>query len=152
ASSHILIRQTPPERRSLVFSLKQTGVPLGGALAGGIVAPLGLMLGWRGAALAGAGARPLLAPLVQPLQPGFDRPVEGRASAQLGLLTGIRLVLRTPGLRRLALASTTFSASQLSFSTFVVTFLTEQARLSLVTAGIVMAVAQGCGILGRIVL
>jgi MFS family permease len=36
ASSHILIRQTAPQRRSLVFSLKQTGVPLGGALAGSL--------------------------------------------------------------------------------------------------------------------
>jgi len=33
ASSHILARSTPPQRLSLVFSLKQTGVPLGGALA-----------------------------------------------------------------------------------------------------------------------
>lgn len=37
ASSHILARSTPPQRLPLVFSLKQTGVPLGGALAGAVV-------------------------------------------------------------------------------------------------------------------
>ena len=41
ASSHILARSTPPQRLSLVFSLKQTGVPLGGALAGAVVARVG---------------------------------------------------------------------------------------------------------------
>lgn len=34
ASSHILARTTRPERRGVVFSIKQTGVPIGGMLAG----------------------------------------------------------------------------------------------------------------------
>ena len=34
ASSHVLAKTTPPGMMALVFSLKQTGVPLGGALAG----------------------------------------------------------------------------------------------------------------------
>jgi predicted MFS family arabinose efflux permease len=67
-------------------------------------------------------------------------------------LAGIRLVLRTPALRRLALSSTTFAATQLSMATFLVTFLTERAGVPLVTAGIVMAVAQGAGVVGRILL
>jgi predicted MFS family arabinose efflux permease len=61
-------------------------------------------------------------------------------------------VLRTPALRRLALSSTTFAATQLSMATFLVTFLTERAEIPLVTAGIVMAVAQGSGVIGRILL
>ena len=152
ASSHILIRQTAPQRRSLVFSLKQTGVPVGGALAGSVAAPLALLLGWRGAALAVAAASLVLAFAVEPLRPRFDAGDASDAGPSLGLLAGIRLVLRTPTLRRLALSSTTFSATQLSFATFVVTFLTERANVPLVTAGVVMAVAQGAGVVGRIVL
>jgi MFS family permease len=152
ASSHILIRQTPPDRRSLMFSLKQTGVPVGGALAGFIAAPLALMVGWQGAALAVAAASIVLAVMVEPLRVRFDSgenvgPVTARSP-----LAGIRLVLRTPALRRLALSSTTFAATQLSLATFLVTFLTERAHVPLVTAGIVMAVAQGSGIVGRILL
>jgi len=152
ASSHILIRQTPPDRRSLVFSLKQTGVPVGGALAGFIAAPLALMIGWRGAALAVAGASLALALAVEPMRSRFDSRDNVGPVAARSPLAGIRLVLRTPTLRRLALSSTTFAATQLSLATFLVTFLTERAGMQLVTAGIVMAVAQGAGIVGRILL
>ena len=44
------------------------------------------------------------------------------------------------------------ASNNLSFATFLVTFLTERAGVSLVTAGIVMAVAQGFGVVGRILL
>jgi MFS family permease len=152
ASSHILIRQTPPDRRSLVFSLKQTGVPVGGALAGFIAAPLALMIGWRGAALAVAGASLALALAVEPMRSRFDSRDNVGPVAARSPLAGLRLVLRTPTLRRLALSSTTFAATQLSLATFLVTFLTERAGMPLVTAGIVMAVAQGAGIVGRILL
>ena len=40
ASSHILARRTPARIMSFIFSLKQTGVPLGGVLAGAIVPSL----------------------------------------------------------------------------------------------------------------
>ncbi len=151
ASSHILIQQTPPHRRSLVFSLKQTGVPLGGALAGFLAAPMAVAIGWRGAALVVAGMSLAVALAVEPLRRGFDGADKGVASSSAGVLAGIRLVLRTPTLRRFALSSTAFSATQLSFATFLVTFLTQRAGISLVVAGAVMAVAQGGGIVGRIV-
>jgi MFS family permease len=48
-SSHILARRTPPGTMALVFSIKQTGVPIGGALAGAAVPPLVLALGWADA-------------------------------------------------------------------------------------------------------
>jgi len=151
ASSHILIRQTPPARRSLMFSLKQTGVPLGGALAGFMAPSLALVIGWRGAALAVAAACVAVAAAVQPLRAGFDGPDVHAPSRGVGFLAGFRLVFRLPVLRRLALSSVAFSATQLSFATFLVTFLTERGGISLVTAGAVMAVAQGAGVLGRIV-
>src|SRR5262245_65179778 len=48
-SSHILARRTPPGMMALVFSVKQTGVPVGGAIAGVVVPPLAVALGWAGA-------------------------------------------------------------------------------------------------------
>jgi len=151
ASSHILIRQTPPSRRSLMFSLKQTGVPLGGALAGFLAPPLALAIGWQGAALTVATASIAVALSVQPLRAGFDQPDSRPARSGAHFLAGFVLVYRMPALRRLALSSITFAATQLSFATFLVTFLTERAGISLVTAGIIMAVAQGAGVVGRIV-
>ena len=150
ASSHLLIRQTPPHRRSLVFSLKQTGVPLGGALAGVAVPAFVLALGWRGAALASAGLCLLLALGVEPLHRRLDGDADPGAPVERGVRAAIRLVLQRPALRRLALASLAFSAMQLSFSSFVVIFLIERVRLDLVAAGAVMALAQAAGIGARI--
>ena len=45
--SHLLMRFSPPERRNLIFSLQQTGVPIGG-IAAALVAPaVALAFGWR---------------------------------------------------------------------------------------------------------
>jgi MFS family permease len=150
ASSHLLIRQTPPERRALVFSIKQTGVPVGGALAGILVPALVLALGWKGAALATAALSIVVAVAVQPLRRELDSDADPTARGERGVLTAIRLVLAEPTLRRLSLASLAFSAMQLCFSAFVVTFLTERVGLTLIAAGAVMAVAQAAAIGGRI--
>ncbi|HEX6841923.1 MAG TPA: MFS transporter [Stellaceae bacterium] len=150
ASSHLLIRQTPPERRALVFSIKQTGVPVGGALAGILVPALVVTLGWKGAALATAALSVAVAVAVQPLRRDLDSDADPQARGERGVLTAIRLVLAEPRLRRLALASLAFSAMQLCFSAFVVTFLTERVGLRLVAAGAVMATAQAAAIGGRI--
>lgn len=150
ASSHLLIRQTPPARRALVFSIKQTGVPVGGALAGILVPALVLGLGWKGAALATAAASSLLALLVQPLHRTLDVDADPTARAERGVMAAIRLVLASPVLRRLALASLAFSGMQLCFSAFVVTFLTERVGLPLVAAGAMMAAAQAAAIGARI--
>ena len=61
ASSHLLARTTPAAIMSLVFSIKQTGVPIGGALAGAIVPSLVLFFGWKISALWVAGSITLLA-------------------------------------------------------------------------------------------
>jgi MFS family permease len=152
ASSHILMRQTPPERRGFVFSVKQTGVPLGGALAGGLAPPLALLFGWRGAVLAVAASCVVLAVLVEPLHPRLDDDADRRARAELGIFEGVRVVLSGSELRRFALASLAYSAMQVCFSAFLVAFLTDRVGLAIIAAGLVMAVAQGAGIIGRIVL
>ena len=55
ASSQMLARTTEPRHFSLVFSIKQTGVPLGGVIAGLMVPGL---LGWQGIAAALGGTAP----------------------------------------------------------------------------------------------
>ncbi|HXP30599.1 MAG TPA: MFS transporter [Stellaceae bacterium] len=150
ASSHILIRQTPPHRRGLVFSLKQTGVPLGGALAGVVVPPLVLTLGWRMTTLILAVAVLAITVAVEPLRASLDDDADPRARANRGLIDAFALVLRLPPLRRLALASLAFSAMQTCFNAFVVTFLTDQVGIDLVTAGLVLAVAQAAAMGGRV--
>ncbi|EFH09444.1 MFS transporter [Teichococcus cervicalis] len=73
AGSQILIRHAPRRHRTLIFSIKQAGVPLGGALAGLVVAPLVLAQG-LGVALGAVIAVTLLTILLaQPFRQRLDR-------------------------------------------------------------------------------
>ncbi|MEZ5727933.1 MAG: MFS transporter [Burkholderiaceae bacterium] len=59
AASVILAEHSPPARRGLFFSIKQTAVPIGVALTGLVVPALFLAFGWRAATVAAGGCVPL---------------------------------------------------------------------------------------------
>ncbi|MBI3454067.1 MAG: MFS transporter [Rhodospirillales bacterium] len=152
ASSHILARVTPPAWLNLVFSLKQTGVPLGNMLAGAVLPTLALAIGWRPAVLVVATACLAIAIAVQPLRAGFDRSRE-RAQpifARSHITSPLRLVFASPDLTRFAVSSVAYSGMQVSLSAFLVTYLHDGLDMSLVLAGIVLSAAQGAGVAGRI--
>jgi predicted MFS family arabinose efflux permease len=150
ASSHILARTTPPRLMPLVFSIKQTGVPAGGALAGLLVPPMVLAWGWRGACLAIAAVCLIAIPLLQPLRRPLDHDRQPGLKFQGGFFGPIRLVLGEKVLRRMAIQSFMFSAVQMSMIAYLVTYLIEVVRLDLVEAGLVLAAAQIAGVVGRI--
>ncbi|HWI81904.1 MFS transporter [Ramlibacter sp.] len=151
ASSHLLARTTPAHRMSLVFSIKQTGVPVGGALAGAIVPGLQELVGWRNALLAVAAANALCAFLAQPLRAGFDADRDRARRLAMGhLLQPVQLVLSQPALRMLAGCSFVFSTAQLSLTTYLVTYLTDSLAYGLVAAGLLLSVSQVGGIVGRV--
>ena len=155
ASSHILARRAPPGRMALVFSLKQTGVPIGGAVAGAVVPPLVLAFGWRGALAALAAVCIVAAFAFLPAGGTLADPPPGERSpaARLTLagMTGpIRLVLGQPRLRDLAFVSVAYAAVQVVFVTYFVAYLNLGLGYALVTAGLVYALGHGAGVLGRI--
>jgi MFS family permease len=150
ASSHILARTTPAHLMPIVFSLKQTGVPAGGALAGALVPLMVLAWGWRGAAIAVGLAALALALLLQPIRARFDADRDRDHRVVRDLAAPLRLVLRDPAMRRLSFLAGSYSAVQMSLIAFLVSFLVEHVRLDIVAAGAVLAVAQVAGIVGRI--
>jgi MFS family permease len=151
ASSHILAKTTPPAMMSLVFSVKQTGVPLGGAAAGALVPPLVLWAGWRVAALAVAVACIAAAFLAQPLRRSMDADREPSRRLSMGsAASALRYTLRDAMLRRLALCSFCFAGIQLCLVTYLVTFLASKIGFSLVAAGLMLSVAQVGGVVARI--
>jgi MFS family permease len=156
-SSHILARRTPPGMMALVFSIKQTGVPVGGAIAGVVAPPLALALGWTGAlpALAAVciAAAFVLLPARARLAEARTAPA-GPASSLRSVFSGlgrpIRLALGDPALRELSFASLGYAAVQLVFVTYFVSYLALELGYSLVKAGLVYACSHGAGIAGRI--
>jgi MFS family permease len=151
ASSTILSTRAPDRLRNIIMSIRQTGVPLGGAIAGALVPTLIVNFGWRASALTVGSLCALMALAVQPKREYYDAgrsasPQTGRAS-HLALL---RLVFAAPALRDLALISFAYAAVQMCFTSYLVVFLTERAGLTLVTAGAVFSAAMIAGIVGRI--
>jgi MFS family permease len=151
ASSHLLARTTPAHRMSLVFSVKQTGVPLGAALAGAIVPGLQLLAGWQAALLAVAAVSVLCAAVAQTLRTEFDADRDPRRRIALGhFLQPVQLVLAHAQLRMLAACSFMFSIVQLSLTTYLVTFLTDNLAYGLVAAGFLLSASQLGAVIGRV--
>ncbi len=151
ASSHLLARTTRPQHMSLVFSLKQTGVPVGGMLAGALVPAVALWTQWRGALVMSAIVCLGCAVLAQPLRAWLDDDRDPARPLTLGhLWKPVRLVLSHPALATLALCSFAFSITQLSLTGYLVTYLNLDLGYTLVTAGFWLAFCQLGGVVGRV--
>jgi MFS family permease len=151
ASSHVLARTATPGRMALTFSIKQTGVPAGAALAGAALPGLALAVGWRTAFIAIAAAGIVIALVAQATRTALDtdrRP--GQPLSLAGVLAPLRLVLATPALIELSLVAFVYAGTQVCLMTFLVVYLTEALGFSLVAAGFALTVANLGGIVGRI--
>lgn len=151
ASSVILVRAAPPAMFSLVFSIKQTGVPAGGALAGALVPLMVLGMGWQWGAVAIGVACLLLAIAIGAVRERYDHGLNPQASISLRTaFAPVGMVLREPGLRQMCITSFVYGGVQITLVTYLVTFLVESFALTLVVAGLVMAVAQVASVIGRV--
>lgn len=141
ASAHILTQRVPREYFGTVFSLKQTGVPIGFALAGVIFPSLLGWIGWRGASLVAAGAAVVAALLVEPLRPRLDVIAAGSRSPS-GIWRSIRFVMGHAQLRVLGISAFVYVIAQHTFTFYLVTYLYENCDLSIVRAGALLSVSQ----------
>ncbi len=152
ASSQILTRTTPAHQMSLVFSIKQTGVPVGSMLAGAIVPSLMLGIGWQLSLISVALVCLISALLSQPLREAMDNQRQAKVQLKFStLLAPIRMVLSHRTLATMAGCSLMFSMVQVSLTTYLVTYLHDDLAYGLVAAGLLLAITQAGGIVGRIV-
>jgi len=152
ASSHVLVRTASPSRMALTFSIKQTGVPAGGALAGALLPAVALGIGWRAALALVAVVGIVIATLAQTARRSLDAErVPGRALSVVDALASLRRVFRTPALAELAQTGFVYAALQVCLMSFLVVYLTETLSFSLVAAGLALTAANLGGIAGRIV-
>lgn len=153
AASHILARVTPIKERPFVFSLKQTGIQIGG-MAAGLVLPLSVLrFGWQPVMLIIGLMSVAMAAAVQPLRLSYDSDRDPAAPLRLtGFKDSLSLVMGTAAMRRFVVAAFTFSALQQSINSFLVVYLVQQLHQPLQAAGMALAVAQVVGIVGRVTL
>jgi len=149
AAAHLLVRYTAPERRNLVFSIKQTGVPVGGVLIALIAPALAVTVGWQWSVATIAAVAVWVMFLVRPHCRAWDDD-RAHAVARAGALGGVPVVLRRPSLRWLSLASVLFSSVQRIVLTFTVLYLVTEADYGLVEAGLMLSVVQIGGAATRV--
>ena len=152
AGSRILARHTPPQWQPFVFSVKQTGTPLGGMLAGLLLPPLMMLYDWR-IAVVWICAIPLVTLFgLQLIRSDLDddRNPAIRISFA-GILTSLRLILNSKPLVTLATAGYLYTFAQMSILSFMVIYLQEANGLSAEFAGGIFAIIHGSAIPARIV-
>ena len=150
ASAHILSQRVPREYFGAVFSLKQTGVPIGFALAGIIFPQLLGWVGWRGASLIAAVAAVLTALVVELLRPSLDTRVSAGKDGP-GIWHSIRFVMAHPQLRVLGCSAFVYVVAQHTFTFYLVTYLYEHCHLTIVQAGGLLSASQFVGTVVRLV-
>lgn len=154
AGSHLLAPRVPARRRSMIFGLKQCGVPAGAMLVAAIAPVVGGIYGWRAGVLSMAGFALVLAVALQPLRAVLDA---DRAPASAGPMRPWRdarqslALLREKGATRaLTIASCGYGVAQFCFSSFFVVWQVETRGMALEAAGLQLALAQGGGVAGRV--
>ena len=152
SSSTVLADQAPENVRSLIFSIKQSGVPIGGAIAGTLVPFLIYRFGWREAAIITGFIGFFVIVLAQLIQKKIDRPTlrSPELAQSLSLIKPIKFVFADRKLRELAVSSFAFSGMQMSLGSYLVVMLTEQAQLTVAVAGYALSVAMIAGVIGRL--
>jgi MFS family permease len=150
SSSTILADRAPPHLRAFIFSVKQTGVTLGGALSGFLVPLLMIAFGWKWAAVLVALACVVFAILVEPFRYSVDGDSHRTAAPPLNILAPLKLVLADHHLRILALASLTYSGMQMCLGSYLVVFLHDKVGFGVATAGFALSTAMIFGTLGRL--
>lgn len=157
AGNEILARTAPEQHRSLIFSIKQSGAPLGYAFAGLLLPPIGTAFGWRTALVVAALLATACAVAVEPFRAGID---QRRAALRFTWFRGLvspamvlspfRSLGRSLILVRLAYAGAAMSMVQGSAFALFVTFLNVELGFPLTTAGAAFAVMQVAGAAARI--
>jgi len=160
AGSEVLQRFSPPGNRNLIFSIKQAGVPLGGAIAGLLIPVMVGLVGWRTA---------LFVCMLLVMLPTFvtwrisarcDEPRTSKPwrfsmpglSSLHALWVPLQSLQSNAGLLRMSIVGSLFAVSQSCWFTFTVIYLIDRLGFSLGVAGAVFAVMQAGGVIGRVML
>jgi len=151
ASSELLARTARRDRLALTFSIKQTGVPGGAALAGAALPPLTVAIGWRPALLCAAASGVIVAALAQSTRRRLDVIGAIRPFSLAALIAPLHIVLRDRRLVELAIVGFIYAAMQMCLMSFLVVYLTEALDYPLVAAGLALTAANVGGVAGRIV-
>jgi len=150
SASHLLARFAPAERRNLIFSLKQTGVPFGGIGAALITPAIAVTFGWRWALLGNVVVLFGLLLLLARGRPHWDDERDPAVRISFNPFGDMAAIWRNETLRLLSIAGGCFVIVQICLSTFTVVLFAEEVGFGLIAAGLVLTASQVGGVAGRV--
>jgi len=147
ATTKGVMRWFPPQGRATAMGIKQTGIPLGGILASSTLPALALAFGWRVSVILVSVATLLSILAIRvciPLAPSLqDQPSRMRWAL-------LQEVLSNRSILALSIMGIFLAGAQLAIITHLVLFLKKEYLFSTVLAGLLLALVQAGGIVGRI--
>ena len=163
ASSHLLAKVCPPKIAALIFSVKQTGVPLG-SLMGGLLIPFllgvsvyisSLKTSFHVDAFGAAFITGLIVYIIvltlQPVRNYFDSDRKPDEKITFSNVTKtMKTVISTPQLRDLAFGSFSFGGLQSIFAGFFILFLIDGLGFDEIEAGMAFSIASFTAVGARI--
>lgn len=145
AGSTAIISSFGGRDRGLVMSIRQTGIPMGGALAALLLPPIALAVGWRHALEAAAALAVLGAVLGSLL---LRRHGEGRARPR-GVQSGSMRAVATRDATYVGLAAIFLTLGQFVLVSYIALYLLETRHVPLAVGSLFLVTANLGGIVGR---
>lgn len=153
AGSFLIMRQAKPRWRPLLFSLKQTSIPIGGTLAGFLVPTLLIFTNWQTAMMIIAAAMTLTSFITRPFRDRIARRHNDNSAGQKeNTWEPIELVFQKGPIRALSLAAFILIGCQACVVSFFVIYLVKEIRLELQWAGFIFGLAHGTSVIARVYL
>jgi MFS family permease len=159
AGNEVLHRYAPAAHRTLIFSIKQAGVPIGGVLAGLALPPVAAHLGLSAALVFSALLTAGTIAMVQPMREATDALRDASARIDAASILSVENLRRPlaalwsrPALRSVALVGACFAVAQGVWLTFLVSMGVSKLGLDFAAAGVAFAVMQATGVFGRVAL
>jgi MFS family permease len=143
AGGRLVLVAFPREQRGLALGLRQTGIPIGGLISAAILPWIAHTWGWRwslgvGGAIAAVAVLPLVLSAMERIElPHVERHLT-------------RNPARNRNVRLLTLWGCLVVSGQYALLAFLALDLHQSAGLALTTGALLVAVAQGAGIVGRV--
>lgn len=149
AVTKAIVHWFPLRSRGTAMGVKQTGVPLGGAIFAAILPALALTVGWRHSALALGGFDLAMGILSLALyREAPHRPAGGGAPSHTR--TAIREVLMNRHIWIAGFLAGVLVGTQFSLTTYLMLYLRDVLLVPIVVAGVVLAGVQVTGLVARI--
>jgi len=147
----------PANERATVMGFKQTSVNIGGIVAAMILPGMALALGWHFAFLI-LGILAIVIGVISfilykeppvPVEPGPENNAILTEDIVLPVNKSVLTILKSRDMWLIAMAGLTLLIVEFGIIAHLVLYLTEVIRLPVVTAGIILAVTEAGGILGK---